>query len=93
MDEIKFLLRKLDLKSKLLVVLLVLVALGLITFLVSPFILIWGTWALAWRVGLTGLCSSGVLFAGWWITYNSLYATIEAIKNNKIWKDSENSKE
>ena len=81
MNELKTLNRRLPRKSKLIILLFVLMTLGLITFLVSPFLLIWVSWDLAWRVGATGLCSTVSLFLAWWLTYNSLYATLKAIRN------------
>lgn len=81
MNELKILRRHLSGKSKLLLVIFFLMALGLITFLVSPFILIWSSWDLAWKVGATGLCATVVLFIGWWFLYNSFYTTIDAIRN------------
>ena len=81
MDILKIFRRRLSGKSKLLLVIFFLMALGLITFLVSPFILIWSGWDLAWRVGATGLCSTIVLFIGWWFLYNSFFTTIDAINN------------
>lgn len=81
MKELKILLRHLTGKSKLLVALFVLMTLGLVTFLVSPFLLIWVSWSIAWRVGLTGLISTIVLFLGWWLLYNTYWATIDAIRH------------
>lgn len=81
MNELKILRRHLSGKSKLLLAIFFLMALGLITFLISPFILIWSNWDLAWRVGVTGLCATIVLFIGWWFLYNSFYTTLDAIRN------------
>ena len=81
MNELKILRRHLSGKSKLLLLIFFLMTLGFITFLVSPFILIWSGWDLAWRVGATGLCSTVVLFIGWWFLYNSFYTTLDAIRN------------
>jgi len=81
MNELKILRRHLSGKSKLLLLIFFLMALGFITFLVSPFILIWSGWDLAWRIGATGLCSTIVLFIGWWFLYNSFYTTLDAIRN------------
>lgn len=81
MNELKILRRHLSGKSKLLLVIFFLMALGFIIFLVSPFILIWSSWDLAWRVGATGLCATVVLFIGWWFLYNSFYTTLDAIRN------------
>ena len=81
MNELKILRRHLSGKSKLLLVIFFLMALGLITFLISPFLLIWSSWDLAWRVGATGLCATIVLFIGWWFLYNSFYTTLDAIRN------------
>lgn len=81
MNELKILRRHLSGKSKLLLLIFFLMALGFITFLVSPFILIWSGWDLAWRIGATGLCSTVVLFIGWWFLYNSFYTTLDAIRN------------
>ena len=81
MNELKILRRHLSGKSKLLLVIFFLMALGFITYLISPFILIWSSWDLAWRVGATGLCATIVLFIGWWFLYNSFYTTLDAIRN------------
>ena len=81
MNELKILRRHLSGKSKLLLVIFFLMALGFITFLISPFILIWSSWDLAWRVGATGLCATIVLFIGWWFLYNSFYTTLDAIRD------------
>lgn len=81
MNELKILCRHLSGKSKLLLFVFFMMALGFITFLISPFILIWSDWALAWRVGATGLCATVVLFIGWWFLYNSFYTTLDAIRN------------
>lgn len=71
-------------KSRFLVILFFLMALGLITFLISPFLLIWVGWGIAWRVGATGLCATVVLFIGWWFLYNSFYATLDATYEDRI---------
>ena len=81
MNELKILRRHLSGKSKLLLVIFFLMALGFIIFLISPFLLIWSSWDLAWRVGATGLCATVVLFIGWWFLYNSFYTTLDAIRN------------
>ena len=81
MNELKILSRHLSGKSKLLLIIFFLMALGFITFLISPFILIWSSWDLAWRVGATGLCATIVLFVGWGFLYNSFYTTLDAIRN------------
>lgn len=81
MNELKILSRHLSGKSKLLLTIFFLMALGFITFLISPFILIWSSWDLAWRIGATGLCATVVLFIGWWFLYNSFYTTLDAIHN------------
>ena len=81
MNELKILSRHLSGKSKLLLIIFFLMALGFITFLISPFILIWSSWDLAWRVGATGLCATIVLFIGWWFLYNSFYTTLDAIRD------------
>lgn len=81
MDRLKILNRHLSGKSKLLLVIFFLMALGFITFLVSPFLLIWVNWSLAWRVGATGLCTTIILFIGWWFLYNSFWTTIDSIRN------------
>ena len=81
MNKLKILRRHLSGKSKLLLLIFFLMALGFITFLVSPFILIWSGWDLAWKVGATGLCATIVLFIGWWFLYNSFYTTLDAIRN------------
>lgn len=81
MNKLKILRRHLSGKSKLLLTIFFLMALGFITFLISPFILIWSSWDLAWRVGATGLCATIVLFIGWWFLYNSFYTTLDAIRN------------
>lgn len=81
MDSLKILRRRLSGKSKLLLALFILMALGLVTFLVSPFLLIWVSWSLAWRVGATGLCTTTVLFIAWWFLYNSFFTTLDAINN------------
>lgn len=83
MNALKILRRKLSGKSKLLLVLFFLMSLGLITFCVSPFLLIWSGWDIAWRVGLTGLLSTVILFLGWWFLYNSFWTTIDAINNEQ----------
>lgn len=71
-------------KSRFLVILFFLMSLGLITFLISPFLLIWVGWGIAWRVGATGLCTTVVLFIGWWFLYNSFYATLDATYEDRI---------
>lgn len=81
MNKLKFLFQRLSAKAKLLLILFFLMGLGFITFLVSPFILIWVGWDLAWRIGATGLCTTIVLFIGWWFLYNSFYTTLDAIRN------------
>lgn len=81
MDKLKILNRHLPFRSKILMAVFFLMALGLLTFLTSPFLLIWCNWGLAWRVGATGLCSVVVLFAAWWFLYNTFFATKKAISN------------
>lgn len=81
MKELKTLRRNLSGKSKLLLLLFFLMAVGLLTFLASPFLLIWVSWSLAWRVGATGLVSTIILFAAWWFLYNTYYTTIDAIRH------------
>ena len=81
MKELKTLRRNLSGKSKLLLLLFFLMAVGLLTFLASPFLLIWVSWSLAWRVGATGLVSTIILFVAWWFLYNTYYTTIDAIRH------------
>lgn len=81
MNKLKFLFQRLSARAKFLLILFFLMGLGFITFLVSPFILIWFGWDLAWRIGATGLCTTIVLFIGWWFLYNSFYTTLDAIRN------------
>lgn len=81
MKELRILRRHLSGKSKLLLLLFFLMALGFITFLVSPFLLIWVNWAIAWRIGATGLATTVCLFLGWWFLYNSYWTTIDSIRH------------
>lgn len=81
MKTLRALSRHLTAKSKLLLVIFFLMALSFLTFLASPFLLIWASWSLAWRIGATGLTATIVLFIGWWFLYNSFYTTIDAIRN------------
>ena len=81
MNTLQIFLRHLTGKSKLLLAVFFLMALGLITFLVSPFLLIWCGWGIAWRIGATGLCSTVVLFIAWWFLYNSFWTTIDSIRH------------
>lgn len=81
MKVLKTLNRHLTAKSKFLLAIFFLMALSFLTFLASPFILIWSSWSLAWRVGATGLLATILLFVAWWFLYNSFYTTIDAIRN------------
>ena len=81
MNRLKILSRHLSGKSKFLLAIFFLMALGFITFLISPFLLIWVSWSLACRVGATGLCATIFLFIGWCFLYNSFWTTIDAISN------------
>lgn len=81
MKALKILSRHLTAKSKLLLVVFTLMALSFLTFLASPFLFIWASWSLAWRVGATGLTATVVLFIAWWFLYNSFYTTLDAIRN------------
>ena len=81
MKALKILSRHLTAKSKLLLVVLILMDLSLLTFLASPFLLIWASWDLTWRVGATGLTATVVLFIAWWFFYNSFYTTLDAIRD------------
>lgn len=81
MKALKILSRHLTAKSKLLLVVFTLMALSFLAFLASPFLLIWASWDLAWRVGVTGLTATIVLFIAWWFLYNSFYTTLDAIRN------------
>jgi hypothetical protein len=83
MKDLKLLTKHLSFTTKLLLILFGFVALGLLVFLSSPLLLIWIPWSIAWRVGLTGLVSSIVLFIAWWIIFNMLQATLKQIKNAK----------
>ena len=83
MKALKILSRHLTAKSKLLLVVFALMTLSFLTFLASPFLLIWTSWSLAWRVGTTGFIATFVLFIAWWFLYNSFYTTIDSIRNEK----------
>ena len=79
MKALKIFNRNLSAKAKILITVLALMIIGLLTFLVSPFLLIWVSWDLAWKVGATGLTATIVFFLAWWIIYNSVSATTKAI--------------
>ncbi len=81
MNYIKIFFEKLSGRAKLLLLVYFLMALGLITFLASPFIWIWAGWSIAWRVGTTGLCTTVSFFILWWILYNTYSATEKLIRN------------
>lgn len=81
MKALRTLSRHLTAKSKLLLAMFGLMSLSFLTFLSSPFLLIWVSWSLAWRVGATGLAATVVIFIAWWFLYNSFYTTIDAIRN------------
>lgn len=90
MKDLKLLTKHLSFTTKLLLILFGFVALGLLVFLSSPLLLIWTPWSIAWRVGLTGLVSSIVLFIAWWIIFNMLQATLNQINQIKNAKDNQN---
>ena len=83
MKALRILRRHLTAKSKLLLVVFILMTLSFLTFLASLFLLIWAPWSLAWRVGATGLTATVVLFVAWWFLYNSFYTTLDAIYNEQ----------
>lgn len=83
MGTIKTFIKTLSMKSMLIMLLFLIMVLGLVTFLASPFLLIWVGWGLAWRIGATGLVTTITTFTGWWLIYNTFYATKRAIKWQK----------
>ena len=82
MNYAKIFFKRLSGRAKLLLLVYFLMALGLITFLTSPFIWIWAGWSIAWRVGATGLCATVGFFVCWWVLYNTYSETEKLIKNN-----------
>lgn len=82
MNALQILHRRLSGRSKLLLVLFIIMSLGFIAFLTSPFLLIWVNWDLAWRIGATGLVTTLIFLVGWWFLYNSFYTTIDAIRHD-----------
>ena len=60
---------------------LILMVLGLLGIISSAFIWVWIGWALAGKIGLTGLLTSLLSGLGWAITYNLTKSTINHIKN------------
>lgn len=79
MNALHILRRRLSGKSKLFLAVYLLMTLGFLTFLTSPFLLIWVSWSLAWRVGATGLAVTIICLIGWWFLYNSFFQTFNAI--------------
>lgn len=78
MNTLKIFFKNLSGKARLLLFIYFIMALGVITFLASPFLLIWCSWSIAWRVGLTGLLTSVTVFVAWWLLYNTFFATKKA---------------
>ncbi len=60
---------------------LILMILGILGIIASTFIWVWIGWALAWKIGLTGLLTFFLSGIGWAITYNLTKSTINHIKN------------
>ena len=83
MNRIKIFNRHLTTKSKIFLVIFFLMALSFLTFLSSPFFLIWSSWDIAWRIGATGLLGTITFILPWWFLYNSFFATLDAISNGQ----------
>ena len=79
MNYLRSFFKNLPTKSRVLVILFFIMAVGFITFLLSPLILIWGSWALAWKVGATGLCFTILPFIGWWFIFCTYAGTVNKI--------------
>ena len=72
---------KLKFSEVLFTCMLILMILGLLGAIASTFIWVWIGWALAWKIGLTGLLTFFLSGIGWAITYNLTKSTINHIKN------------
>jgi cation transport ATPase len=73
--------RKLKFSEVLFTCILILMVLGVLGSIASTFIWVWIGWALAWKIGLTGLLTFFLSGIGWAITYNLTNTTITHIKN------------
>ena len=62
---------------------LILMVLGLLGTIASTFIWVWVGWALAWKIGLTGLLTFFLSGTGWAVIYNLTTVTINRIKELK----------
>ena len=62
---------------------LILMVLGLLRTIASTFIWVWVGWALAWKIGLTGLLTFFLSGMGWAVIYNLTTVTINRIKGLK----------
>ncbi len=62
---------------------LILMVLGLLGTIASTFIWVWVGWALAWKIGLTGLLTFFLSGMGWAVIYNLTTVTINRIKELK----------
>lgn len=62
---------------------LILMVLGLLGAIASTFIWVWVGWALAWKIGLTGLLTFFLSGMGWAVIYNLTTVTINRIKELK----------
>ena len=60
---------------------LILMILGILGIIASTFIGVWIGWALAWKIGLSGILLALLSGVGWAIIYNLTNTTITHIKN------------
>ena len=72
---------KLKFSEGLFTCMLILMVLGLLGFISSTFIWVWVGWALAWKIGLSGILLALLSGLGWAIIYNLTNTTITHIKN------------
>ncbi len=73
--------RKLKFSEVLFTCMLILMILGILGIIASTFIWVWVGWALAWKIGLSGILLAPLSVMGWVITYNLTESTINHIKN------------
>jgi F0F1-type ATP synthase assembly protein I len=82
-EKIQKLSRKLKLSERMFAVMMVFMALGILSTIASTFIWVWVGWALAWRIGATGLLVFFLSGIGWAVIYNLMRSTINHINQMK----------